>query len=61
MRTSFEAAHEGQLVGKLIAIDRLIIHGHLRRFSFNRGFQQFLLSQKVRVPALGALRFGQRN
>jgi hypothetical protein len=47
MDTAFEKEYAEQIVGKLTAVDRLIIHGHLTYFFQHAGFQRFLYQQGV--------------
>ena len=49
METAFEKAHAGQILGKLTTVDRLIVHGHLRRFWCRGAFAGFLDRQGVRI------------
>ncbi len=47
METAFEREYAGQIVGKLTAVDRLIIHGHLSYFFQPGAFERFLSQQSV--------------
>lgn len=45
--TTFEKIHEGRIVGKLTAVDRLIFKGHLTALMPPGAFRRFLCSQGV--------------
>src|SRR5215468_3318729 len=45
--TTFESVHESRVVGKLVAIDRLILKGHLNGWMPKGAFARFLLLQSV--------------
>jgi len=47
MHTAFEKTYADQIIGKLTAIDRLIIHGHFTYFFQPGCFEQFLWRQRV--------------
>ena len=47
METTFERAHSEQILGKLTAIDRLILRGHLTYFFRPGAFEHFLFQQQV--------------
>jgi hypothetical protein len=51
MATAFEDAHRDQIQGTLTAVDRLIVHGHLRAFwhSGGGGLASFLVQQGIPV------------
>jgi hypothetical protein len=49
MPTAFEQVHQKEIVGTLTTVDRLIVHGHLRRFWHPGGFVSFLLRQGLHV------------
>lgn len=52
METAFEKAHADSIIGKLTAIDRLIIRGHLTAFMMPGGFEAFLFRQRVLLKDL---------
>jgi hypothetical protein len=45
--TTFESVHESRVVGKLVAIDRLILKGHLNGWMPKGAFARFLFLQSV--------------
>lgn len=45
--TTFESVHESRVVGKLVAVDRLILKGHLNGWMPKGAFARFLLVQGV--------------
>jgi hypothetical protein len=45
--TTFESVHESRVVGKLVAVDRLILKGHLNGWMPKGAFARFLLVQSV--------------
>src|SRR5262249_53527594 len=49
--TTFESVHESRVAGKLVAIDRLIIKGHLNGWMPKGAFARFLLVQSVLLVA----------
>jgi hypothetical protein len=52
--TTFESVHESRVVGKLVAIDRLIIKGHLNGWMPAGAFARFLLMQCVLLVSFKA-------
>ena len=49
--TTFESVHESRVVGKLVAIDRLILKGHLNGWMPKGAFARFLLVKSVLLVA----------
>jgi hypothetical protein len=49
----FEGQHEGDLLGSLTCVDRLIIHGHLRQFWIPGAFALFLARQGLGISGFG--------
>jgi hypothetical protein len=49
--TTFESVHESRIVGKLVAVDRLILKGHLNGWMPKGAFARFLLVQSVLLTA----------
>jgi hypothetical protein len=49
--TTFESVHESRVVGKLIAVDRLIFKGHLNGLMPKGAFARFLFVQSVMLVA----------
>jgi hypothetical protein len=52
--TTFESVHESRVVGKLVAVDRLIFKGHLNGLMPKGAFARFLLLQSVMLVAFKA-------
>ena len=52
--TTFESVHESRIVGKLVAVDRLIFKGHLNGLMPKGAFARFLLAQSVMLVAFKA-------
>ena len=57
MPTAFEIAHADQIAGTLTTVDRMIVHGHLRRFFFGGGMGLLLGLLKVRLRDFGKFAF----
>ncbi len=53
MKTAFERVHEGDIVGSLTTIDRMIVRGHLRSLYFDGMIGAFLKRQGVEVAGFG--------
>jgi hypothetical protein len=53
MQTTFEKAHQDQILGTLTTVDRLIVRGHLMAFWYDRAFRNFLHRQGVRMADFG--------
>jgi hypothetical protein len=49
MFTAFEQVHKKEIAGTLTTVDRLIVHGHLRRFWHRGGFLSFLFRQGLNI------------
>lgn len=49
--TTFESVHESRVVGKLVAVDRLIFKGHLNGWMPKGAFARFLLVQSIYLTA----------
>src|SRR5262245_12498950 len=57
MASTFETTHAGEIFGTLTTVDRLIVHGHIRRFWYGGGMGLLLGLLKIRLRDFGRFAF----